>query len=70
MTANKDFLLQRICIYAGKNFDPHSDQAVQDVLRRKFNIHLPQRHSMNESLISTTSDHEIVNLIIKYRTML
>lgn len=67
--ATKDFILQRICIYAGKEFDPTVDKQVVDVLRSKFNIYLPQRASLNDSLASTTSDHEIIRLILEYRTM-
>lgn len=66
---NKNFVYQRICNYAGKEFDPSLDKEVQEVLRSKFNIHLPQRASLNESLASTTSDHEIIGLILQYRTM-
>jgi len=66
--ANKEFILQRICIYAGKDFDPTIDEQVGEVLRTKFNINLPQRNSMNQSLESAISDHEIVDLIIEYRT--
>jgi len=65
----KEFILQRICIYAGQNVDPNSDEQVKKVLRSEFNIHLPQRRTMNESLSSSASDHEILSLIIKYRTM-
>lgn len=65
---NKDFILQRICIFAGQEFDPNSDKEVADVLRKKFNVHLPQRPSMLESLQSTISDHEIIQLIYQYRT--
>ncbi len=67
--ANKEFIHQRLCIYAGKDFDPTNDKQVEDVLRAKFNIHLPQRTSMNESLTSATSDHEIIGLILQYRTV-
>ncbi len=66
---SKEFVHQRICIYAGKSIDPNSDEEVEDILRYKFNIHLPQRKSMTESLTSATSDHEIIGLILKYRTM-
>jgi len=70
MTSNaKDFLLKRICIYAGQEIDPDSDAQVADMLRRKFDIQLPQRRSMNESLLATTSDHEIIALILQYRSM-
>lgn len=67
--ANKDFILQRICVFAGKDIDPNSDQQVVDMLRNKFDILLPQRRSMNESLVSARSEHEILSLILQYRTM-
>jgi DNA polymerase I-like protein with 3'-5' exonuclease and polymerase domains len=64
---SKEFLCQRISIYAGRDIDPNSDQQITDLLRNKFNIHLPQRPSMNESLSAAISDHEILSLIIQYR---
>ncbi len=67
--SNKDFMLQRLTNFAGKPFDPNCDKEVADILRSKFNIHLPQRTSFNESLKSTTSDHEILGLLVEYRTM-
>lgn len=67
--SNKDFILQRLTNFAGKPFDPNCDKDVAEVLRSKFNIHLPQRTSFNESLKSTTSDHEILELLVQYRTM-
>ncbi len=67
---SKEFIHKRICIYAGKDIDPNSDEQVGDILRSKFNIHLPQRRSMNESLTSAISDHEIISLILKYRAMI
>ena len=66
---NKEFTRQRICIYADKDIDPDVDAQVEEALRSKFNIHLPQRRSMNESLEAAISDHEIIELILKYRTM-
>ena len=66
---NKKFIYQRIGIYAGKEFDPSIDNQVEEVLRSKFNIHLPQRPTMNESLGSAISDHEIIGLILEYRSM-
>ncbi len=66
---NKNFIYQRIRIYAEKEFDPTDDEQVVEVLRSKFDIHLPQRTSINESLASATSDHEILNLILQYRKM-
>lgn len=67
LMSKKEFIRQRICIYVDNDFDPMNDVQVQEVLRSKFNIHLPQRTSLNESLESTPSDHEIVRLILKYR---
>ena len=67
--ANKEFIYQRICIFAGKDIDPSSDRQVEDMLRNKFNIYLPQRTSMNESLAAVNSDHEIISLIQQYRAL-
>ncbi|OMH30795.1 hypothetical protein [Motiliproteus sp. MSK22-1] len=64
---SKAFMLQRICIFAGKDFDPNSDEQVTEILKDNFNIQLPQRRSMNESLAAVASDLEIIDLIIKYR---
>jgi len=69
VTDNKDFFLKRICIFAGQIIDPNSDSQVIAILKSKFNIRLPQRRSVNESLSSTVSDHEIISLILKYRAM-
>ncbi len=69
MMASKDFILQRIQIFAGKEIDPNVDKQVDEILKEKFEIMFPQRRSMNESLASTTSDHEIIGLILQYRTM-
>jgi len=66
---NKEFILQRICIYAGREFDPSVDKDVSDVLLSKFNVRLPQRTTMEESLLSATSDHEVIQLILQYRAM-
>jgi DNA polymerase I-like protein with 3'-5' exonuclease and polymerase domains len=65
---SREFIRQRICIFAGQDIDPDSDQQVEEVLRNKFNVRLPQRRSLNESLDSAISDHEIIALILKYRT--
>jgi DNA polymerase I-like protein with 3'-5' exonuclease and polymerase domains len=67
--SNKEFIRKRICIYAGRDFDPSIDEHVSEVLRSKFNVLLPQRASMEASLESAISDHEIINLILQYRTM-
>ncbi len=65
----KAFTLQRICNFAGKEFDPGSDQQVNEVLRNKFNISLPQRRTMNDAMEAVCSDHDIIALILQYRTM-
>lgn len=65
--ASKAFILQRICAYAGKEIDPNIDEQVKDILIHKFNVLLPQRRSMNESLMAAKSDHEIISLILEYR---
>jgi DNA polymerase I-like protein with 3'-5' exonuclease and polymerase domains len=69
LMANKEFIYERIRVYAGKDFDPTVDGQVADILRSKFNIYLPQRTSMNDSLASTNSDHEILGLILQYRAI-
>ncbi|GAA0832959.1 MULTISPECIES: hypothetical protein [Marinomonas] len=66
---DKHFIFQRIQNFAGEGFDPTADDQVATMLRSKFNIYLPQRTSIDKSLESTSSDHEIINLIIQYRTM-
>jgi len=65
---NKDFILQRICIFSGKELDPNSEEQVIDLLKDKFNIYLPQRRTLDEALTSSGSDHEIIQLILQYRT--
>lgn len=65
----KDFLKQRISIYAGIDIDPDIDSQVVEMLRNKFNIFLPQRSSLDESLSASISSHEIIKLILKYRSM-
>ncbi|BBB25008.1 hypothetical protein [Amphritea japonica] len=65
---NKAFILQRISNFAGAELDPDSDKQVSTVLRDKFNIHLPQRRSMVEALKAVANDHEIIQLIIQYRS--
>jgi len=65
---NKEFILQRICIFSGQEVDPNSEEQVVELLREKFNIRLPQRPTLNESLSSSGSAHEVVNLIFRYRT--
>jgi hypothetical protein len=66
--SSKDFLRQRISAYLGKDIDPGADAEVQAALRSKFNIRLPQRRSLDDSLKATISDHEVVALILEYRS--
>ena len=65
---NRDFIHQRICIFSGKEIDPNSDEQVINILRDKFNIYLPQRPTLDEALASSGSDHEVIHLIIQYRS--
>ena len=64
---NKDYLLQRIQIFAGFEIDPLNDNQVSELLRSKFDIMLPQRRTFDESLAASGSNHDIVSLIIDYR---
>ena len=66
---DKEFIASRINIYAGREVDPNSDKDIQEMLRTKFNIHLPQRQTMNESLSAAINDHEILQLILQYRSV-
>jgi DNA polymerase I-like protein with 3'-5' exonuclease and polymerase domains len=63
----QEFSLRRICNLAGEDFDPNSDEQVVSILKRKLNISLPQRRNLVESLTQTNSDHEIIELILRYR---
>lgn len=65
----KEYIKQRISIYAGIDIDPDIDSQVVKMLRKKFNISLPQRPSLDASLDAAISTHEIISLIIKYRSM-
>lgn len=66
---SKQSIYQKICAYTTKEFDPNTDNDVRVLLKNKFNIFLPQRSSLDDSLIATASDHEIIELIIKYRAL-
>lgn len=63
-----NFIRQRIAVYAGKEIDPNADLQVKDVLY-KLGIKLPQRNNLNESLNSCNSEHEIIDLINRYRRL-
>lgn len=66
--SNKEFIRKRICVYAGKDIDPMSDEQVREMLKIKFNIFLPQRPTLNEALGATNNLHEIISLILQYRS--
>jgi len=66
---SKESVYKSICVYTNKEFDPNTDNDVLTLLRNKFNIYLPQRSTLDDSLTATASDHEIIELIIKYRTL-
>lgn len=66
---DKNFLLQRITIFCQEEFDPCVDAQVEDILRRKFSIHLPQRQAFDDRLESTISDHDVIGLIQQYRAL-
>ena len=67
--ADKEFILQRIRIFTGSDIDPSDDKQVNEQLRSKLDIHLPQRRTMDESLAAARSEHDIIGLILKYRSM-
>jgi len=69
MSDSKDFIRQRIAIYAGADIDPDDDDQVKVMLQQKFNIFLPQRASFTDALSDAISDHEIISLLVKYRTL-
>lgn len=66
---NPSFIQQRISIYTSNSFDPCNDEDVMRTLRNDLNIHLPQRSSLNDSLAAAANDHEIIQLILKYRIL-
>jgi len=66
--SNKEVIRKRISVYAGKDIDPMSDEQVNEVLKIKFGIFLPQRPTLNESLVATNNQHEIISLILQYRS--
>ena len=66
---NREFIQQRIAVFAGTAIDPNTDSEVIEMLKRRFNIHLPQRPTLDEALKACISDHEIINLISDYRAI-
>jgi len=67
--ASKSFILQRICIYAGTTFDPDVDFKAREVLRDTCNISLPQRRSLEESMMTLAIRPEIIGPIMQYRAL-
>ncbi len=66
---NKEFIKERIATFSGMDVDPSVDKQVVEMLTRKFNVHLPQRPTLDEALKACISDHEIIDLITEYRKM-
>jgi len=65
----KTFVYDRICNFMGQALDPNSDSQVEEALRIRLNIYLPQRPTLDEALFSSNSDHEVIELLLKYRAM-
>jgi len=65
---DKNYIKQRINIFANKPIDPNSDLQVKSALLG-LNIKLPQKNNLNDSLNASNDKHEIVRLIIQYRKM-
>ncbi len=59
--------LDKINSFFGYEIDPNLDKLVKRVLREELGILLPQRRTLEEALESSIHDHEILNLIVKYR---
>jgi hypothetical protein len=66
-TLNKEIVRKQICAHARTDIDPMLDEQVYELLKKEFNIYLPQRPTLNESLCATNRDHEIIALILQYR---
>jgi len=66
--ADKNFILQRINIYAGKEINPSSDIQVKEALFA-MGIKLPQKNNLDDALIAANNEHEIIKLIISYRSL-
>lgn len=66
---DKEFLLQRITIFFGQTPDLSSDAEIKRLLRERFDIRLPQRRTLEESLQAVASDHELLPLILRYRLL-
>jgi len=66
--ANRDFIKQRINIFAHTPIDPNSDLQVKSALLG-LDIKLPQKNNLDDSLNASNDVHEIVRLIIQYRNM-
>ena len=66
--ADRNFIKQRIDIFAGKPIDPSSDLQVKEALYN-LNIKLPQKNLLDDALSAANDGHEIIRLIIQYRKL-
>jgi len=66
---DKNFILQRICVFLNKKIDPMSDIQVKEALNSELGIKLPQKRTFDESLTAANSSHEVIALITKYRNL-
>lgn len=64
-----EFTLQRIRNFLGIPVDPLSDEQMKNALRFKLNIHLPQKVSLDAALDAVAGEHEIIDLVIRYRSI-
>lgn len=65
---NKNYIQQRINIFAGKPINPTSDLQVRDVLL-ELKIKLPQNNNLDDALRASNDEHEIIKLIVQYRKL-
>ena len=66
---NKEYIQQRINIFAGKPINPASNLQVKDALLG-LKIKLPQKTNLDDALNASNEEHEIVKLIIQYRKLI
>ena len=63
---DKNYLKQRIAIFAKQPIDPNSDLQVKSALLG-LDIKLPQKRDFNDALNACNDEHEFVRLIKQYR---
>jgi DNA polymerase I-like protein with 3'-5' exonuclease and polymerase domains len=66
--ADRNFIKQRIDIFAGKPINPNSDIQVKEALYN-LDIKLPQKNLLDDALIAANNSHEIIRLILQYRKL-